>query len=128
MLPACAQNTTIDFFNHAKQLMVQVFVGHETEFSCGCTYAGNVPGMRSSSRVVGMSRRKLLSEESALKGNSGGNYAVYPRVVATVIALAPRGLATIRTSDGVTPEVLTGTTWRGGATVTCEHTARRQTA
>jgi len=41
MLPAFAQNTTIDSFNHAKKLMVQVFVEHETEFYCGCTYAGN---------------------------------------------------------------------------------------
>ena len=41
MLPAFAQNTTIDSFNRAKKLMAQVYVGHETEFYCGCTYAGN---------------------------------------------------------------------------------------
>jgi|RhiMethySRZTD1v2_1073278.scaffolds.fasta_scaffold1064714_1 hypothetical protein len=56
------------------------------------------------------------------------HYAVYPRVVATVIALAPRGLATIRTSDGTTSEVVTGTTLRVGDTVTCEYTARGRTA
>jgi endonuclease I len=38
MLPASAPNTTIHSFNHAKQRMVQIFVGHETEFSCGCPY------------------------------------------------------------------------------------------
>jgi hypothetical protein len=56
------------------------------------------------------------------------HYAVYLRVVATVIAPAPWGLATIRISNGTTSEVVTGTTWRVGATVTCEHTARGQTA
>jgi hypothetical protein len=54
--------------------------------------------------------------------------SVYPRGVATIIALAPRGLATIRTSDGATYEVVTDTTWRVGATVTCEHTASGRTA
>jgi deoxyribonuclease-1 len=39
--PLCAQNTTIDSFNHAKKLLTQVFAGHETEFYCGCTYAGS---------------------------------------------------------------------------------------
>jgi hypothetical protein len=62
------------------------------------------------------------------EGNPGGTYSVYPRGVATVIALAPRGLATIRTSDGTTSEVVTGSTWRVGDTVTCENTARGQTA
>jgi hypothetical protein len=56
--------------------------------------------------------------------NAGGGYSVYPRVVATVIALEPRGLATNRTTEGATYEVLTGTTWRVGATVECEHVAR----
>jgi deoxyribonuclease-1 len=39
--PLLAQNTTIDSFNHSKKLMAQVFVGHETEFYCGCAYTGN---------------------------------------------------------------------------------------
>jgi deoxyribonuclease-1 len=38
---ALAQNTTIDSFNDAKKRMAHVFTGHETEFYCGCTYAGN---------------------------------------------------------------------------------------
>ena len=50
--------------------------------------------------------------------------SVLPRVVATVLALDPRGLATIQTVDGARYEVLTGTGWRVGDTVTCEHIAR----
>jgi hypothetical protein len=60
--------------------------------------------------------------------NSGGNYSVYPRVVATVITLEPRGMATIRTADGTTYEVVKGTTWRVGDTVTCEYTTRGRAA
>jgi hypothetical protein len=56
--------------------------------------------------------------------NAGGNYSVYPRVVATVIALEPQGLAAIRTSEGATYEVLKGYTWRVGDTVECEYVAR----
>jgi hypothetical protein len=70
--------------------------------------------------IVGLS---FVSYALALSG-SGGTYSVLPRVVATVIALEPRGLATIRTMDGATYEVLTGTTWRVGDTVACEHVAR----
>jgi hypothetical protein len=43
-----------------------------------------------------------------------------PRLVATVIALDPRGLATLRSVDGALYEVLTGTGWRVGDTVVCE--------
>jgi deoxyribonuclease-1 len=39
--PIFAQNTTIDSFNHAKKLLTQVFMGHETTFYCGCAYTGN---------------------------------------------------------------------------------------
>jgi deoxyribonuclease-1 len=39
--PVFAQNTTIDSFNRAKKLLTQVFAGHETEFYCGCAYAGS---------------------------------------------------------------------------------------
>src|SRR5436853_7897388 len=42
-----AQNTTTDSFNHAKKLLTQVFAGHETEFYCGCAYAGNEVGLAS---------------------------------------------------------------------------------
>ena len=48
---------------------------------------------------------------------AGGTYSVFPRVVATVMALEPRGLAAIRTREGATYEVLKGTTWRIGDTV-----------
>ena len=74
--------------------------------------------------LVGLSHMPRARAE----GNPGGTYAVYPRVVATVIVLAPRGLATIRTSDGATSEVVTGTAWWLGDTVACEHTARGRTA
>ena len=43
-----------------------------------------------------------------------------PRLVATVITLSPRGLATLRTSDGALYQVLKGTGWRVGDTVECE--------
>jgi hypothetical protein len=56
--------------------------------------------------------------------NAGGIYSVFPRVVATVVTLEPRGLAIIRTREGATYEVLKGTTWRVGDTVECEHVAR----
>jgi deoxyribonuclease I len=40
-LPSFAQNTRIDSFNHAKRLLARVYAGHETEFYCGCAYAGS---------------------------------------------------------------------------------------
>jgi hypothetical protein len=52
-----------------------------------------------------------------------GRYSVYPRVVATVLTLAPRGMATIQSSDGTRYEVVRGTGWQVGDTVTCEHSA-----
>lgn len=67
----------------------------------------------------------LSSVSHAVAGrNAGGVYSVYPRVVATVIAVEPRGLAAIRTREGATYEVLKGTTWRVGDTVECEHVVR----
>src|SRR5262252_6047628 len=51
-------------------------------------------------------------------------YSVYPRVVATVITVEPRGLTLIRTPEGATYEVLKGTTWRVGDTVACNPVAR----
>ena len=50
--------------------------------------------------------------------------SVRPRVVATVTVLEPRGLAIIKTVDGATYEVFSGTNWRVGDTVTCEHNER----
>jgi hypothetical protein len=70
--------------------------------------------------VVGLSHVPRARAE----GNPGGVYSVYPRVVAMVIALKPRGLAVIRTQEGATYEVLKGTSWRVGDTVECEHVAR----
>src|SRR5262249_36818548 len=54
----------------------------------------------------------------------GGDYSVWPRVVATVIALAPQGMATIRTADGTMYDVIKGTRWRVGDTVECEQHPR----
>jgi len=56
--------------------------------------------------------------------NAGGNYSVFPRVIATVLAVAPRGLAVIQTREGATYEVLKGTTWQVGDTVECEYATR----
>ena len=55
--------------------------------------------------------------------DSGGTYSVYPRVDATVIALEPQGLATIRTTKGTTYEVVQRPPWQVGDRVTCEHVA-----
>jgi len=70
--------------------------------------------------VVGVSPMPLATAGR----HAGGNYSVFPRVVATVMALEPRGLAAIRTSEGATYEVLTGTTWHVGDTVECEYATR----
>ena len=55
--------------------------------------------------------------------DSSGNYSVYPRVDATVIALEARGLAIIRTTNGSTYEVVQRPTWQVGDQVECEHVA-----
>jgi len=59
----------------------------------------------------------------AMANESAGRYSVYPRVVASVLTLAPRGMATIQTSDGNRYEVVRGTGWQVGDPVTCEHRA-----
>ena len=69
--------------------------------------------------VVGLS---LVPHVLARTG-SGGIYSVYPRVDATVIALEPQGLATIRTTNGTTYEVVQRPPWQVGDQVTCEHVA-----
>jgi len=51
----------------------------------------------------------------------GPHESAQPRVVATVIALGPRGMATIRAADGTLYTLLKGTTWHVGDTVECEH-------
>jgi len=63
---AFAQNTTIDSFNHAKKLLTQVFAGHETEFYCGCTYAGNEVDLAS----CGYQPKKDPDRASASNGNT----------------------------------------------------------
>ena len=55
--------------------------------------------------------------------SSGGLYSVYPRVRATVLALEPQGLATIRTTNGTTYEVVQRPSWQVGDRVECEHVA-----
>jgi hypothetical protein len=69
--------------------------------------------------LVGLS----LVPRALASQSPGGKYAPWPRVVATVITLAPRGMATIRAVDGATYEVVQGTTWRVGDPVECEHVA-----
>ncbi len=74
--------------------------------------------------TVGVSLCSLAMAHSS----SGGDYSVLPRVVAAVIAVEPRGMATIRTSDGTTYNVIKGTMWRVGDTVECEHIPRVRTS
>jgi hypothetical protein len=70
--------------------------------------------------VVGLGLCSLAMARSP----RGGGSSPWPRVVATLRALEPRGLATVRTVDGPSYEVLRGTTWRVGDTVACEHVVR----
>ena len=53
----------------------------------------------------------------------GGTYSVFPRVSATVMALEPQGLATIRTTTGATYEVVQRTSWQVGDRLECERVA-----
>ena len=50
----------------------------------------------------------------------GTHESAKPRVVATVIVLEPRGMATIRAADGTIYTLIKGTTWHVGDTVECE--------
>jgi len=47
--------------------------------------------------------------------------SVQPRMIATILALTPQGMATIRDADGTLHAVVKGTTWHVGDTVVCEH-------
>ena len=49
-----------------------------------------------------------------------GNYLVLPRLMATIIALEPQGLATIQTRTGVVRQVLRGSGWQVGDLIACE--------
>lgn len=40
VLPAFAQNTTIESFSRAKKLAAGIYTGHEQAFYCGCAYSG----------------------------------------------------------------------------------------
>ena len=55
--------------------------------------------------------------------SGGGTYSVFPRVSATVLTLEPQGLATIRTTNGTTYEVVQHTTWQVGDRVECKRVA-----
>ena len=54
---------------------------------------------------------------------AGGTYSVSPRVSATVLALEPQGLATIRTTTGATSEVVQHPSWQVGDQVACKRVA-----
>ena len=71
--------------------------------------------------LVGLSVGTLPCSADA---NSIPTRSVRPRVVATVTALEPRGLARIQTVEGATYEVFAGPNWRVGDPVTCEHNER----
>ena len=74
--------------------------------------------------LAGLSSGPLaMATESAT-----GKYSVYPRIVATVVTLAPRGMATVQTSEGFRYEVIRGTGWQVGDMVTCEHSATERPA
>ena len=64
-----------------------------------------------------------LAPPTLARMGGGGTYAVYPRVDATVIALEPQGLATIRTTNGTTSEVVQRPLWQVGDRVECERVA-----
>jgi hypothetical protein len=65
-----------------------------------------------------------LASQTAVANNRTPSRPAKPRVVATVMALDPRGLATLQTVDGARYEVVTGTGWRVGDTVECEQNER----
>ena len=49
-----------------------------------------------------------------------GNYLVLPRLMATIIALEPYGLATIQTRTGAVRQVVRGSRWQVGDLIACE--------
>ena len=59
--------------------------------------------------LVALAKARMTYDESPL-----------PRLVATVVSLDPRGLATLQTVDGALYQVIKGTGWRVGDTVECE--------
>jgi len=73
--------------------------------------------------LVGLVAGLSLVPHALARMDSGGTYSVYPRVDATVMALEPQGLATIRTTNGTTYEVVQRPRWRVGDRVACEHVA-----
>ena len=50
-----------------------------------------------------------LASQTAVASNTAPSRSVLPRVVVTVMALDPRGLATLQTVDGARDEVVTST-------------------
>jgi hypothetical protein len=66
-----------------------------------------------------------LSVVSLALARHDRDQSTLPRMVATVTALDPRGLATLRAADGALYQVITGTGWRVGDTIACERYDRR---
>ena len=52
--------------------------------------------------------------------------SIYPRIIARIIDLDQRGLATIQADDGTKYEVVAGTEWHVGDTVQCERSDRER--
>jgi hypothetical protein len=57
---------------------------------------------------------------SPARADGDSNQLVLPRLMATVIALEPHGLATIQTENGVVQQVVRSGGWQVGDRVTCE--------
>jgi len=68
----------------------------------------------------------MTSSAAADRWWLGDEDSLYPRIVATVTTLDPRGMATIQTKDGERYEVVAGTGWHLGDTVECERSDRRR--
>jgi|SRR5215471_3800273 len=73
--------------------------------------------------LVGLVLGLSLVPQAYARAGSGGLYSVYPRVDATVITLEAQGLAIIRTTNGITYEVVQHPLWWVGDQVECEHAA-----
>jgi len=54
------------------------------------------------------------------RAEGDSNQLVLPRLMATIIALEPQGLATIQTRDGAVRQVVRGGGWQVGDQVACE--------
>ena len=86
-----------------------------------------IPCGRSQEHSPPTEEREQSSHQSCPRARAdmpaGGTYAVSPRVSATVLALEPQGLATIRTTTGATSEVVQHPSWQVGDQVACKRVA-----